>query len=74
MNLNGTNLIFMDEIFNNVDFPTINRFMELIKKKYTEHSATYMISHLSSVNDQIEPKSITIIEKEDKRSKIRKAL
>lgn len=74
MNLNGTNLIFMDEIFNNVDFPTISRFMELIKKKYTDHSATYMISHLSSVNDQIEPKSITIIEKEDKRSKIRKAL
>lgn len=70
INLDGCNVIFMDEIFNNVDLPTIIIFLDIIREKYANNNGIYIISHLLEVKENLNPQSITRIEKRDKCSKI----
>jgi len=70
INLDGCNVVFMDEIFNNIDLPTIIVFLEIIKEKYSSDSGVYIISHLQEVKDNLDPETIVRIEKKDRCSKI----
>lgn len=72
INLSGSNILFLDEIFNNVDTPTVKKFINMFNTKYSQHSGVYVISHLKAVEDNIEPASITTIIKEDSKSSINK--
>lgn len=71
INLSGSSLLFLDEIFSNVDPPTVKKFLKVLKEKYSKNAALYIISHLKSVRDNIEPLTTTIIEKRNGRSSIK---
>lgn len=71
INLSGSSLIFMDEIFNNVDAPTVKKFLKIIEEKYAINTATYLISHIKTVEENIKPETITIIDKHNDRSTIK---
>jgi len=70
INLSGSNVIFLDEVFTNVDHYTIDAFIKLIKKKYAKDSAVYVISHQESVKELLKPLKIIEIVKENNTSKI----
>ena len=70
INLNGINVIFLDEIFNNVDLPTIKIFITIIKERYAKDNGVYIISHQSEVRDNLYPQSVIRIEKTEETSKI----
>ena len=70
INLNGSSVIFIDEIFSNVDEPTIKAGLKLIEDKYAKDSAVYLISHRPEVIEYLQPTSIIKIVKENKESQI----
>lgn len=70
VNLAGSNIIFLDEIFSNVDADTVKKFLYLLEDKYSKNAAIYLISHLKSVMDNLDEESIIKIEKENERSQI----
>jgi len=70
INLSGSNVIFLDEVFTNVDYDTIDSFIKLIRKKYAKDSAVYVISHQETVKELLKPLQTIEIIKENNTSKI----
>ena len=70
INLNGSSIIFMDEIFTNVDYPTITSTLKLIEDQYANNSAVYLISHNPIVQDYLSGSPLIKIIKEDDCSRI----
>jgi|GEM_PF-3663180 len=70
INLNGSSVIFLDELFTSVDPPTIKAGLNLIEEKYAKDSAVYLISHRPEIIEYINPDSVIQIVKENKDSKI----
>jgi len=70
INLNASNLMFFDDVFINIDNPTTEKFLNIIKDKYSKQSAIYLISHDKNVENNINPKTKTVIKKRDKCSSI----
>lgn len=70
INLDGSKVIFMDEIFNNVDLPTITTFLEIIRERYAKENGVYIISHQSEVKENLNPDSVIKIEKRENSSKV----
>lgn len=71
INLNGSNTIFLDEIFTNLDKSFIYKFIHLVADKYTETSSVYVISHNKTVEENINPKTNILIEKSNGKSFIK---
>lgn len=70
INLNGSSVIFMDEIFTNVDPPTIDAALSLIEDKYAKDSCIYMISHKEAVKNYLSTIPTIYVIKEDGESRI----
>lgn len=70
INLDGSKVIFMDEIFNNTDIPTIMTFIDIIRERYSKDNAIYIISHQQTVKENLNPDSIIRIEKKENSSKV----
>ncbi len=70
VNLDGCNIIFFDEIFTNVDLPTILTFLDIIRERYAKNNGVYLISHQTEVKENFIPDTITRIEKRDWESAV----
>ncbi len=70
VNLDGCSVIFMDEIFTNVDMPSILSFLNIIRERYAQSNGVYIISHQSEVKENLNPETITRIDKVDWSSNI----
>lgn len=70
VNLDGCSVIFLDEIFNNVDSPSIIAFLNIIRDRYSKENAVYLISHQSEIKENLNPDSIIRIEKRNRASEI----
>ena len=70
MTFGEANVVFMDEIFTNVDEPTTGAFLDLIRDKYAENSAVYIASHQTYVAENMNAKGIISVIKENKFSRI----
>ena len=73
INLAGSSVIFLDEVFTNVDLPTIKMFIDMVREKYAKESAVYLISHQAEIEEFSQPETKTIIYKENGDSSIREA-
>jgi len=70
VNLDSCSVIFMDEIFTNVDTPTVIEFLDIIRERYAQANGIYIISHEQKVKDNLKPNSTILIEKRDRVSEI----
>lgn len=70
-NLIDTNVVFLDEIFTNVDEPTTCMFLKLIEERYAKNACVHLVSHQPYVEDNIERQSLIEIIKENNFSSIR---
>ena len=59
-----------DEIFTNIDYPSIAAFTNMIRSKYAEDSAVYVITHQSEAIDILQPETVTTVIKENSSSRI----
>lgn len=69
LNYNGSNIIWMDEVFTSIDESAIVKFIKIIEKLYSKDAAIYIISHSKGV-ENITPSSRILIRKEEGESKI----
>lgn len=70
LNVMNSGIMFLDEIYTNIDVPSISSFTNLIKNKYAAESAVYTITHQSDAIEYLDPETITTIIKENDRSRI----
>ena len=70
INLSGSSAIFLDEIFTNVDEPTIASFLGMIRDKYAGESAVYVVSHQREVEEHMKPLTRTVVRKENGGSRL----
>lgn len=70
INLNGSSVIFLDEIFTNLDYPATIMGMKLVEEKYARDSAVYLISHDPIVQEYLNDMKPIFIIKEDGNSRI----
>jgi DNA repair exonuclease SbcCD ATPase subunit len=70
INLNGSSVIFIDEIFSNVDENTIKASLKLIDEKYSKDSAVYLISHNPYIKQILGNAPLVKIIKENGESRI----
>lgn len=73
VNLDSCCVIFLDEIFTNVDTPTVIEFLDIIRERYAKSNGVYIISHEQKVKDNLKPDTVILIEKRNKISKIAEA-
>jgi len=70
INLNGSNIIFFDEIFTSLDKPTIKKMINLIVSKFGTDTLIHIISHDDYVKSNVKPVQVLKIVKKDDESKI----
>jgi len=70
INLNASNLIFMDEVFNSMDVYSINKFINMIKNKYAKNSLVHIVSHSKGVEENLDADEIIKIQRKDRESEI----
>ena len=70
LNVMGSSAVFLDEIFTNIDAPSISTFASLFREKYSNGSAVYAITHQAEAIEAIAPQSVTTIVKENGASRI----
>lgn len=70
INLNGSNIIFFDEIFTSLDKPTIKKMMSLIVSKFGTDTLIHIISHDDYVKSNVKPVQVLKIVKKDDESRI----
>jgi len=70
LNVMNCGVMFMDEIFTNIDYPSIAAFTNMIRSKYAEDSAVYVITHQSEAIDILQPETVTTVIKENSSSRI----
>lgn len=68
INIGGTNILFIDELFASIDMVSINKYLNILRESYPE-IGIYVISHESGA-DLFKFDSDIIIERKDQRSKI----
>lgn len=56
--LGGFNVLFLDEVFSNIDEYFIIKFLKLIKEKYQDNTAIYIISHSAGLRENAKFDSI----------------
>lgn len=69
MNLNASNVMFIDEMFNSMDVYSINKFIKLIKKKYA-NTLIHISGHSKGLEENLEADEIIKVERKDRESKI----
>lgn len=52
--LGGFNILFLDEIFSNIDEYFIIKFLKLINEQYKDDTAIYLISHSAGVRENVD--------------------
>lgn len=72
VNMDSCGVIFLDEIFTNVDTPTVIEFLDIIRERYAKKNGVYIISHEQKVRDNLKPDTTILIEKRNKNSEITK--
>lgn len=70
INLNGSNIIFFDEIFTSMDKPTIKKVIALILAKFGTDTLIHIVSHDDYVKSNVKPVEVLKIVKKDDESKI----
>ena len=70
INLNGSNIIFFDEIFTSLDKPTIKKMINLILSKFGADTLIHIISHDDYVKSNVKPVEVLKIVKKDDESRI----
>lgn len=70
INLNGSNIIFFDEIFTSMDKPTIKKIIALILAKFGTDTLIHIVSHDDYVKSNVKPVQVLKIVKKDDESKI----
>jgi DNA repair exonuclease SbcCD ATPase subunit len=70
LNVMNSGIIILDEVYTNIDLPSINAFAEMIKTKYAQESAVYNITHQPEVIEALQPETITTIIKENGSSRL----
>ena len=69
MNLNASNVMFIDEMFNSMDVYSINKFIKLIKKKYGD-TLIHITGHSKGLEENLEADEIIKVERTNRESKI----
>lgn len=72
VNMDSCGVIILDEIFTNVDTPTVIEFLNIIRDRYAKNNGVYIISHEQKVRDNLNPDSTILIEKRNRASEITK--
>lgn len=70
INLNGSNIIFFDEIFTSLDKPTIKKMIALILAKFGTDTLIHIVSHDDYVKSNVKPVQTLKIVKKDDESRI----
>ena len=70
INLNASNAIFMDEVFNSMDVYSINKFIKMIKNRYAKDCLIHIVSHSKGVEENLEADEVIKIQRKDRESKI----
>ena len=68
--LGGFNILFLDEVFSNIDEYFIIKFLKLIKDKFQDGTAIYIISHSHGLKENAEFDSVINITMENECSTI----
>lgn len=69
INVGGTNILFLDEIFSSMDEDSIEKFISILKSSFSSEMSIFIISHEAGIKNFI-PDSIIKVIKKNKESKI----
>jgi DNA repair exonuclease SbcCD ATPase subunit len=69
INVGGTNVLFLDEIFSSMDEDSIEKFISILKSSFSNEMSIFIISHEAGIKNFI-PDSIIKVIKKNKESKI----
>jgi DNA repair exonuclease SbcCD ATPase subunit len=69
INVGGTNVLFLDEIFSSMDEDSIEKFISILKSSFCNDMSIFIISHEAGIKNFI-PDSIIKVIKKNKESKI----
>ena len=70
INLLGSSVVFLDEVFVNVDVATLKLFIDMIRDKYAKTSAVYFISHQAEIEEIVQPQTKMLVQKKNGDSSI----
>lgn len=70
INVGGTNIIFLDEIFSSIDESGIKKFTDILRNSYSEDVAIYIISHEKGILN-VKFDSVLNVIKENEKSIIK---
>lgn len=69
INVGGTNVLFLDEIFSSMDEDSIEKFISILRNSFSSEMSIFIISHEAGIKNFI-PDSIIKVIKKNKESKI----
>ena len=69
INIGGTNVLFLDEIFSSMDEDSIEKFISILKSSFSEDMSIFIISHEAGIKNFV-PDSVIKVIKKNKESKI----
>jgi DNA repair exonuclease SbcCD ATPase subunit len=69
INVGGTNILFLDEIFSSMDEDSIEKFVSILKSSFSNDMSIFIISHEAGIKNLV-PDSIIKVIKKNKESKI----
>lgn len=70
INLNASNVLFLDEVFNSMDVYSINKFLAIIKKKYLATTLIHIVGHSKGLEENLDADEVIKIQRKDRESKI----
>lgn len=69
INVGGTNILFLDEIFSSMDEDSIEKFISILKSSFSNDMSIFIISHEAGIKNFV-PDSIIKVIKKNKESRI----
>ena len=69
INVGGTNILFLDEIFSSMDEDSIEKFVSILRSSFSNDMSIFIISHEAGIKNLV-PDSIIKVIKKNKESKI----
>jgi DNA repair exonuclease SbcCD ATPase subunit len=69
INVGGTNVLFLDEIFSSMDEDSIEKFISILRNSFSNDMSIFVISHEAGIKNFV-PDSIIKVIKKNKESKI----
>ena len=69
INVGGTNVLFLDEIFSSMDEDSIEKFISILRSSFSNDMSIFVISHEAGIKNFV-PDSIIKVIKKNKESKI----